>query len=112
MAMRVDHAVADGVNLAFSRERSGVRALLTFLERGIFGDFFILLAGDEEIDAIGVQRKGLVICRRQIVVRQNDPGSIGNERYGFVYKLLARWDWRPSRGWRGARRGWRPRWRP
>src|SRR6266436_8211613 len=107
--MWVDHRVADRVKFAFSHRLTVVGAFLTLLEHGIFRRFFVRLAGDEHVDAVGVQSERFVIRRRHIFVGQNNPGAIRNERHGLRSKLLAGWNrwWR--RWWRWRRRcghGW------
>ena len=87
--MLIDHRVADSIKLALSWRRGAVGVFLTLLERGGFGRFLVLLAGDEDIDAIGIEGEGLVVRRRHILVRQNGAGAIGNERHGLGHKLFA-----------------------
>ena len=73
--MRIDHRIADDINLAFPRRLNGVGALLALFQRGVFCGFFARLPADDSGDAIQIEGDGLVIRRRCILAREEADGS-------------------------------------
>ena len=75
--MRIDHRIADRVNLAFARRLRSVRPLLAQIERCASGDFVALLISHKP-DRACADGQGLVLGGRHIIIGQRDAIPIGD----------------------------------